>query len=304
MNKAIIKLTASALLSCTLLSGAATTVTAYGNSESVSYVASAKAASPELKLPPSRSINSYRSVSVKRGSSSFTTDAFIFSDTVYVGLDSYAAGVGATVTYDQKSKTAIMTMKGLTLSATDGCFTVYANARPLFSLMGVALMSNGRLYLPIDTLAKATGLTAKRTNNTVTLSGSVTPLISADKFYREDEVLWLSRIIYAESRGESLLGQIAVGNVVLNRVRSKDYPNTIYGVIFDRKYGVQFSPILDGSIYNTPNYNCQLAAKICLEGFDLSSGALFFLEPKHSTSSWIPKNRPFLFSIGAHDFYS
>ena len=116
-------------------------------------------------------------------------------------------------------------------------------------------------------------------------------------------MFWLGRIIHAESRGEPLLGQIAAGNVVMNRVRSRYYPNTIYGVIFDRKYGVQFSPVLDGSIYNTPTYNCTLAAKIVLEGFDTSGGALFFLEPQHSTSSWIPKNRPYFFTIGKHDFY-
>jgi len=61
--------------------------------------------------------------------------------------------------------------------------------------------------------------------------------------------------------------------------------------------------VLDGSIYNTPSYNATLAAKICLEGFDLSEGALFFLRPEMSSSSWIPNNRPYIFSIGKHDFY-
>ena len=91
-------------------------------------------------------------------------------------------------------------------------------------------------------------------------SGAYSPLAPASKFYRPDEVLWLSRIIIAESRGESLLGQIAVGNVVLNRVKSRDFPNTIYGVIFDRKYGVQFTPVANGTIYNTPGYTETLAA--------------------------------------------
>jgi len=116
-------------------------------------------------------------------------------------------------------------------------------------------------------------------------------------------VFWLARIIHAEAQGEPLLGQIAVGNVVLNRVKSAYYPNTIYGVIFDRKYGVQFSPILDGSIYNTPSFNSTLAAKICLDGYDTSGGAFFFLRPDISSSSWIPSNRAYAFSIGKHDFY-
>ena len=195
-------------------------------------------------------------------------------------------------------------MNGLYLTATDGGFVTYANDRSLFSFSPNVLMSNGRMYVPASALTKALGVEIKAQNNsTVSISGSYTPLTHASKFYREDEVYWLARIITAESAGESLIGQIAVGDVILNRVRSPLYPNTIYGVIFDRKYGVQFSPVLDGSIYNTPSYNSILAAKICLESFDVSEGALFFLRPEMSTSSWIPDNRPYLFSVGKHDFY-
>jgi N-acetylmuramoyl-L-alanine amidase len=165
-------------------------------------------------------------------------------------------------------------------------------------------MSDGRMYIPHNSFAKSVGFSVSKGANGVNLQGSFKPLLPSSKFYREDEVLWLARIIHAESSGEPLLGKIAVGNVVLNRVKSPSYPNTIYGVIFDRKYGVQFSPILNGSIYNTPSYESTLAAKICLEGFDISEGALFFLHPEISTSSWIPKNREYLFSVADHDFYS
>jgi len=136
------------------------------------------------------------------------------------------------------------------------------------------------------------------------LSGRISPLISAERFYDPEAVLWLARLIYAESGGESLLGQIAVGNIVMNRVRSPEYPNTIWGVIFDRKYGVQFSPVANGRIYNTPSYTARLAAMICLEGFSLSREMLFFLEPTISTSHWIPKTRKYVFTIGHHDFYA
>jgi N-acetylmuramoyl-L-alanine amidase len=164
-------------------------------------------------------------------------------------------------------------------------------------------MSDGRLYIPASVFAKAVGMTLNAEEGSVTIKGSYSPILHADKFYRSDEVFWLARIIHAESRGEALIGQIAVGNVVLNRVRSAYYPNTIYGVIFDRKYGVQFSPILDGSIYNTPGYNATLAAKIALEGYDVSEGAFFFLNTALATSSWIPRTREYAFTIGNHDFY-
>jgi N-acetylmuramoyl-L-alanine amidase len=159
------------------------------------------------------------------------------------------------------------------------------------------------MYAPLESLLKIVGMSASREDSLVSVSGAYKPLRSAKNFYRDDEVLWLSRIITAEAKGESLIGQIAVGNVIMNRVGSSLYPDTIYGVIFDRKYGVQFSPVLDGSIYNTPTYTATLAAKIILEGTRLSEDSLFFLNPTTAESNWIVKNREYLYTIGGHDFY-
>jgi N-acetylmuramoyl-L-alanine amidase len=160
------------------------------------------------------------------------------------------------------------------------------------------------MYIPIRSLAKALSLEVEwQPPAKVSLRGAARGLASAEEYYKSDELYWLSKIISAESRGEPLLGQIAVGNVVLNRMRSRDYPNTIYGVIFDRKYGVQFSPVKDGSIYMTATYSSVMAAKICLEGISVSEGILFFMQPQISTSSWILNNRKYAFTIGNHYFF-
>jgi N-acetylmuramoyl-L-alanine amidase len=211
----------------------------------------------------------------------------------------------AKVNYTSSTKTVTVFGSGHSISVSDGAYVLYASDRPLFSLTPSVLLSDGIMYVPAQSILKALGMSGSynSTARKVTLSGTATPLRSASKFYREDEVYWLSRIINAESRGESLLGQIAVGGVVLNRVRSPLYPNTIWGVIFDKKYGVQFSPVLDGSIYATPAYTATLAAKICLEGYTLSDEILFFVNPRYATSSWISKARPFAFRIGGHWFY-
>ena len=79
-----------------------------------------------------------------------------------------------------------------------------------------------------------------------------------------DDLYWLSRIISAESRGEPLEGQIAVGNVVLNRVASADFPDTIYGVIFDDRWGGQFTPVRNGTIYQVPSARSVEAAGLSL----------------------------------------
>ena len=231
--------------------------------------------------------------------------AMMMNGTLYLPLRAFANSLGdAKVSYNSTTKTATLSMSGLYLTATDGGFVTYANDRPLFSFSPNVLMSNGKMYIPASALTKALGVEIKaQTNSDITVFGSFKPLTPASKFYREDEVYWLSKIISAESGGESLIGQIAVGDVIMNRVSSSLYPNTIYGVIFDRKYGVQFSPVLDGSIYQNPTYTATLAAKICLEGTSLSDNALFFLNPKTAQSNWIVKSREYAYSIGGHDFY-
>ena len=95
-----------------------------------------------------------------------------------------------------------------------------------------------------------------------------------------------------------------MGNVVLNRVDSEEFPDTIYGVIFDTKNGVQFSPTVDGAINLTAGAESVLAAKLCLEDTRLSDTILYFLNQKMATSFWIVDNCTYVVSIGSHDFYS
>lgn len=121
---------------------------------------------------------------------------------------------------------------------------------------------------------------------------------------REDDIYWLSRIIHAEAQGESYQGKVAVGNVILNRVSNSKFPNSIYGVIFDKQDGyTQFSPVLDGSIYNTPNKESIKAATEALNGARPVGSALYFLNPRKSTNFWIVENRKHMTTIGEHDFY-
>ena len=121
--------------------------------------------------------------------------------------------------------------------------------------------------------------------------------------YTTDHIYWLSRIINAESEGESLIGKVAVGNVILNRVKSNDFPNTVYEVIFDTKYAVQYEPVINKTIYNTPSSESIQAAKLSLNGFNAVKNCLYFFNPKTASSQWIKNNRTYFTSIGNHDFY-
>ena len=252
---------------------------------------------------PSRNLYSYKTMALRVGGVRLSEPAALINGITFIPLRAYASAIGAAVRYNSSTKTMTVTADGLYMTASDGGYVIYANDRPIFNFSPNVVMSNGRMYVSLSSMMKITGQRSSVDSSGVSITGSYSPLKSAAAYYREDEVFWLARIITAEAKGESLIGQIAVGNVILNRVASSAYPNTIYGVIFDRKYGVQFSPILDGSIYNTPTYTATLAAKICLEGTRLSEDAMFFLNPRTAQSSWIVNNREYAYTIGGHDFY-
>ena len=108
----------------------------------------------------------------------------------------------------------------------------------------------------------------------------------------------LSRIIYGEARGEPYEGQVAVGAVVLNRVRSSSFPNTIAGVIYQSG---AFDAVSDGQINKTPNSTAKKAAQDALNGWDPSKGAIYYFNPKTATNKWI-WSRPMTVTIGNHRF--
>lgn len=210
-----------------------------------------------------------------------------------------AAFTKAEYHFDSASSYATLKANGLVISAGLGGTFITANDRPLYGV-GVNQMIDGTLWVPVSVLAKACGLSVSTRDGRVVLSGSYKALAHAKDFYREDEVYWLSRIISAESKGESLRGQLAVANVVLNRVRDARYPNTIYGVIFEKW---QFTPAMNGTIYESPSWLSTIAAKMALEGYSISNEILFFCNPKTSDSHWVEKNRPYAFTLGRHAFY-
>lgn len=108
----------------------------------------------------------------------------------------------------------------------------------------------------------------------------------------------LARLVYAEARGESYTGQVAVAAVVLNRVKSSSFPNSVAGVIYEPG---AFSVVSDGQINLTPNQTAISAAQDAINGWDPSYGAIYYFNPNTATSSWI-WSRPVTVVIGNHRF--
>lgn len=114
----------------------------------------------------------------------------------------------------------------------------------------------------------------------------------------EADVNLLARIINGEARGEPYEGQVAVGAVVLNRVKHSSFPNTIAGVIYQDG---AFTAIDDGQINANMYQSCYKAARDALNGWDPTSGAIYYYNPRTATNTWI-RSRPVIKTIGKHLF--
>jgi len=112
------------------------------------------------------------------------------------------------------------------------------------------------------------------------------------------DVYLLARVIYGEARGEPYVGKVAIGAVILNRVKSPLFPNTIAGVIYQPG---AFTVVSDGQINLTPDADCIKAARDSMAGWDPTNGCLFYYNPRTATSQWM-LSKPISVTIGNHVF--
>lgn len=127
----------------------------------------------------------------------------------------------------------------------------------------------------------------------ISLSGTV-----AASGYNESESYLLGRLVHGEARGEPYVGKVAVAAVVLNRVRSPLFPNTVSGVIYQAG---AFDAVSDGQIWLTPDADSIRAARDALNGWDPTGGCLYYYNPVTATNGWI-WSRTIQLSIGKHNF--
>lgn len=227
--------------------------------------------------------------------------AQVYNGTTYV---SYAPVVNALISgasIQWLGGQAVVTAPGLDLRIPLG--TPYLQVNGCFLAMPQnAKTVDGIILVPIRVLGDALGADVQwdAKSRRVLVTGGAKAIPTEATFYNQENLYWLSHIIYAESGNQPLSGKIAVGNVVLNRVNSYQFPGTVKGVIFQRN---QFTPVSSGSIYREPNAESVLAAKLCLSGVNTVGGAIYFLNPRMSPNSWVVRNRPCVATIGAHAFY-
>lgn len=237
-----------------------------------------------------------KSVPVQINGIQFDAVCYLDRGVTYVPLRSLCLALGDwDVQWDAVTQTATAVSGENRLSAAALSDTITINSQ---QLAGQVMLKNGRTYVPLRIVMEAMG--AKVEWDPYMGGAAVT---TADFPYDAMDLYWLSHVIHAESCAEPEKGQIAVGNVVLNRVNSKIFPNTIPDVVFDRKDAVQFEPVENGSIYQTPSAQSIACAKAALDGKNVIGNALYFYAPALSKGVWINANCTYLQTIGGHRFY-
>lgn len=144
----------------------------------------------------------------------------------------------------------------------------------------------------------ADGIVGKKTASALGMSLGSTNTSKTTNSISNSDLNLLAKCVYAEARGESYVGQVAVAAVILNRVKSASFPNSISGVIY-QPYA--FTCVNDGQINLSPNQTAFNAAQDALNGWDPTYGAIYYYNPKTATSSWI-RSRSTTITIGKHVF--
>ncbi|MGG3924445.1 spore cortex-lytic enzyme [Metabacillus fastidiosus] len=155
--------------------------------------------------------------------------------------------------------------------------------------------------LPIDGLA---GLKTKQKLESVTKynkGANETKKATATNVpsgFSQNDIQLMANAVHGESRGEPYVGQVAVAAVILNRVNSPSFPNTVSGVIFEPR---AFTAVADGQIWLTPNETSKKAVLDAINGWDPTGNAIYYFNPDTATSGWI-WGRPQIKQIGKHIF--
>ena len=231
------------------------------------------------------------------------TGRTLINGVTYVAIAPTALELDSTaqVNWDGGSRTVTVQTANLHLTAQVGQLFVQANGRFLYAEDGVQMYGD-RVMVPLRILTEAfdARLNWDSASNVIRVQRGSGALVSGDQYYNQDDLFWLSRVIYAESGNQSLKGQMAVGNVIMNRVHSHLFPNGIHEVIAQRN---QFTNYRGGKLANrTPNESSVLAAKLVLDGgvVEESEGALYFDSLVHS---WAARSKTYVCTIGGHKFY-
>lgn len=232
--------------------------------------------------------------------------AYAWGDMVYVALRPICARLGVTMDWSGDGQRFQLTLDTITVEGEAGRQYFIADSRYLYAPEDW-LIHAGELYLPLWPLCRLFNLGAKWDGGSLMLDASQFQLLQGGADYYDlnfsmEDVYWLSHIIGSEAGIEPMEGKIGVGNVVLNRVKDPDFPDTVFGVVYDYEHTVQFEPVSRGTIHEEPKEDDLIAAYLVLEGANTAGACIYFVNPDFG-SFWFDNNLDFVMKLGRHNFY-
>lgn len=221
----------------------------------------------------------------------------------YVALVPMALELDASaqINWDGAAGVVTVTTQNLKLAAKVGQLYLEANGRYLYLPEGVQI-KDGRVTVPLWAVVKAFDgqLGWDSVTGTIMIMRGSGAIENGAAYYNDEQLFWLSRVIYAESGNQPLEGKMAVGNVVMNRVGNPVFGMTIQEVLAQKN---QFSTYKNGRLANRePNGSSVIAAKLVLDGgvVEETKGALYF---DSNAGSWASRNKVCIAVLGGHKFY-
>lgn len=234
--------------------------------------------------------------------------AYVSGQAVFLPPEAVCAAARLSMSWSEDNGTLTLSVPGAVLTGHKGDGYFEADGRYIYAPDGW-LVKGDVLYLPSDAVERLFGvkINVSEKRDRLELSTDKLAVISGGANYYElnydaELLYWLPQIINAEAKFEPLAGQIGVGNVVMNRLRSPDFPDTIFEVIYDTEHTVQFEPISTGGIFQEPTEQATIAAYLCLEGYSTVGGSLYFVNPEFG-SGWFDSSLELVETIGHHNFY-
>ena len=232
--------------------------------------------------------------------------AYQLENTVYVALRPLCHWAGLKMSWTGDAEQLTLELDGLQVQCRAGDQYYVADGRYLYAPDNW-FVRGGELYLPRYVLCKLLNLRDELRDGALLLDGSQLQVLRGGKDYYDlnfpmEDVYWLSHIIGAEAGNEPMEGKIGVGNVVLNRVRDADFPDSVFGVVYDYAHTVQFEPVSTGTIHDDPKREDIIAACMVLEGANTAGDCLYFVNPDYG-SFWFDNNLDFVMRLGRHNFY-
>lgn len=237
---------------------------------------------------------------------------FIIDSIIYVPIREICKELGANVRWEDKFNHVEIAKNDISLSFQIGDTNCILNGKNTY--MPQSIIVNDKVMLPLRFLSEAfefnvlwndsLNVAVINSDSNMTTEENLKKIINQNNFqYTDEDLYWLSRLVHAEAQGESYNGKLTIANVIINRTKSNDFPNSIKSVIFDRNNGVQFTSTLNGQIYLEPSQESTKAALDALNGNNNAKDILYFFNPKKSPSNWIAKNRQYAFTVENHNFY-